>query len=174
MGVAFGPSTGISPSLGWRLMLGSTVVLPLIVCAQVYFCPESPRYEAPFLFSSSFAIASPLKTLTPCCRWYIQHNKVGKAFRSFQRLRYSNVQAARDTYYTYVGVELEREANKGKNLFTQFIELFTVPRNRRATWATWILMVGQQFCGVCGPKTPCYRRFLPLLTLQTGQHHRVL
>ncbi|KAK4083366.1 hypothetical protein Purlil1_10777 [Purpureocillium lilacinum] len=123
MGVAFGPSTGISPSLGWRLMLGSTVVLPLIVCAQVYFCPESPR-------------------------WYIQHNKVGKAFRSFQRLRYSNVQAARDTYYTYVGVELEREANKGKNLFTQFIELFTVPRNRRATWATWILMVGQQFCGV--------------------------
>lgn len=44
MGVAFGPSTGISEDLGWRLMLGSTVVLPLIVCAQVYFCPESPRY----------------------------------------------------------------------------------------------------------------------------------
>lgn len=44
MGVAFGPSTGIKPSLGWRLMLGSTVVLPLIVCVQVYFCPESPRY----------------------------------------------------------------------------------------------------------------------------------
>ncbi|KKP03724.1 hypothetical protein THAR02_04176 [Trichoderma harzianum] len=123
MGVAFGPSTGIKPSLGWRLMLGSTVVLPLIVCAQVYFCPESPR-------------------------WYIQHKKVKKAFRSFQRLRYSNIQAARDTYYTYVGVEIEREANRGKNLFTQFVELFTVPRNRRATWATWILMFGQQFCGV--------------------------
>lgn len=43
MGVAFGPSTGISPTLGWRLMLGSTVVLPVIVCIQVYFCPESPR-----------------------------------------------------------------------------------------------------------------------------------
>ncbi|RSM11894.1 hypothetical protein CEP52_002770 [Fusarium oligoseptatum] len=123
MGVAFGPSTGIDPNLGWRLMLGSTVVLPLIVCAQVYYCPESPR-------------------------WYIQHNKISKAFRSFQRLRYTNVQAARDTYYTYVGVELEREANKGKNLFTQFIELFTVPRNRRATLATWIVMFGQQFCGV--------------------------
>ncbi|RSL49319.1 hypothetical protein CEP53_009202 [Fusarium sp. AF-6] len=123
MGVAFGPSTGIDPNLGWRLMLGSTVVLPLIVCAQVYYCPESPR-------------------------WYIQHNKISKAFRSFQRLRYTNVQAARDTYYTYVGVELEREANKGKNLFTQFVELFTVPRNRRATLATWIVMFGQQFCGV--------------------------
>ncbi|POR33714.1 Uncharacterized protein TPAR_06096 [Tolypocladium paradoxum] len=123
MGVAFGPATGIPPSLGWRLMLGSTVVLPLLVCAQVYLCPESPR-------------------------WYIQHNKVDKAFRSFQRLRFSNVQAARDTYYTYVGVELEREANRGKNLFTQFVELFTVPRNRRATLATWIVMFGQQFCGV--------------------------
>ncbi|KAK5991134.1 putative polyol transporter 6 [Cladobotryum mycophilum] len=31
MGVAFGPSTGIKESLGWRLMLGSTVVLPLLV-----------------------------------------------------------------------------------------------------------------------------------------------
>lgn len=46
MGVAFGPSTGIDQDLGWRLMLGSTVVLPLIVCAQVYFCPESPRYSS--------------------------------------------------------------------------------------------------------------------------------
>lgn len=43
MGVAFG---GLAPDLGWRLMLGSTVVLPLIVCAQVYFCPESPRWVA--------------------------------------------------------------------------------------------------------------------------------
>ncbi|KEF58287.1 uncharacterized protein A1O9_06213 [Exophiala aquamarina CBS 119918] len=120
MGVAFG---GLDPDLGWRLMLGSTVVLPLIVCAQVYFCPESPR-------------------------WYIQHRKAGKAFQSFQRLRYSDVQAARDTYYTYIGVELERKAHHGKNLFTQFIELFTVPRNRRATWASWIVMFGQQFCGV--------------------------
>lgn len=74
MGVAFG---GLAPDLGWyvflgralhfaltlsrRLMLGSTVVLPLIVCAQVYFCPESPR-------------------------WLVQHNKVDKAFRSFRSM----------------------------------------------------------------------------------------
>ncbi|EXJ92376.1 hypothetical protein A1O3_00926 [Capronia epimyces CBS 606.96] len=120
MGVAFG---GLDPDLGWRLMLGSTVVLPLIVCAQVYFCPESPR-------------------------WYIQHYKSEKAFRSFQRLRFTDLQAARDTYYTYVGVELEREVHHGKNLFTQFIELFTVPRNRRAALASFIVMFGQQFCGV--------------------------
>lgn len=81
-------------------------------------------------------------------RWYIQHHRPNKAFRSFQRVRWTNLQAARDTYYTYIGVELEREANKGKNLFTQFLELFTVARNRRAALATWIVMFGQQFCGV--------------------------
>ncbi|KAL9115140.1 MAG: hypothetical protein Q9227_000934 [Pyrenula ochraceoflavens] len=120
MGVAFG---GLSDDLSWRLMLGSTVVLPIIVCAQVYFCPESPR-------------------------WLIQRDRVAKAYQSFQTLRPSDVQAARDTYYTYVGVEIERKVNHGKNFFTQFRDLFTVPRNRRATLATWIVMFMQQFCAV--------------------------
>ena len=116
MGVAFG---GLSEDLGWRLMLGSTVVLPLIVCAQVYFCPESPR-------------------------WLIQKGRVDKAFQSFVTLRPTRLQAARDTYYTYVGVELERKANRGKNILTMFRDLFTVPRNRRATLASWIVMFMQR------------------------------
>lgn len=120
MGVAFG---GLAPDLGWRLMLGSTVVLPLIVCAQVYYCPESPR-------------------------WLIQQDKVNKAFKSFRTLRPTDIQAARDLYYAYVGVELEREINKGKNFFSMLIELFTIPRNRRAALASWIVMFMQQFCGV--------------------------
>ncbi|RHZ51691.1 hypothetical protein CDV55_103622 [Aspergillus turcosus] len=120
MGVAF---MGLSDDLSWRLMLGSTVVLPLIVCTQVYFCPESPR-------------------------WLIEHNKIDKAFAAFRTLRPSDLQAARDLYYAYVGVELERKVNKGKNFFTMFIELFTIPRNRRATLASWIVMFMQQFCGV--------------------------
>ena len=120
MGVAFG---GLSDDLSWRLMLGSTVVLPLIVMAQVYFCPESPR-------------------------WLIEHNKIPQAFRSYRVIRWNDLQAARDLYYSYVGVQLEREVNKGKNFFTMFFELFTIPRNRRATFATWIVMFGQQFCGV--------------------------
>ncbi|KAF2231111.1 hypothetical protein EV356DRAFT_490827 [Viridothelium virens] len=120
MGVAFG---GLREDLAWRLILGSTVVLPILVCAQVYFCPESPR-------------------------WLIQHGKMQKAYRAFRILRKTDIQAARDLYYTHVGVEIERKINTGKNIFTQFGELFTIPRNRRATWATWIVMFGQQFCGV--------------------------
>ena len=120
MGVAF---MNVGHDLNWRLMLGSTVVLPLIVCAQVYICPESPR-------------------------WLIQHNKIHKAYTNFKILRPTELQAARDLYYAYVGVELERRINKGKNFFSMFMELFTVPRNRRATLASWIVMFMQQFCGV--------------------------
>ncbi|KAJ9366027.1 hypothetical protein DTO280E4_323 [Paecilomyces variotii] len=120
MGVAF---MSLSDDLSWRLMLGSTVVLPVIVCAQVYFCPESPR-------------------------WLIEHGKINKAFQSFRVLRNSDIEAARDLYYAYVGVELEKNVNKGKNFFTMFMELFTVPRNARATLASWIVMFMQQFCGV--------------------------
>ena len=122
MGVAFG---GLAADLGWRLMLGSTVVLPLVVCAQVYFCPESPR-------------------------WLIQKKRVAKAYQSFRTLRPTDLQAARDTYYTFVGVELERKVNQGKNFFTQIIELFSIPRNRRGAFASWIVMFMQQFVRASG------------------------
>lgn len=108
MGVAFG---GLEPNLAWRLILSFTVVLPAIVCAQVYYCPESPR-------------------------WLIQNNKRKKAFYSSQQLRTTDLQACRDLYYTHVGVELEHKVNAGKNFFTMFIELFSVPRNRRAAFVS--------------------------------------
>lgn len=120
IGVAFG---GLEPDLAWRLMLGSTVVLPLLVCAQVYYCPESPR-------------------------WLIQHNKVEKAFRSFRTLRPTELQAARDIYYAYVGVEMERKINRGKGFWHMLLELFTIPRNARATAASTIVMWLQQYCAV--------------------------
>jgi hypothetical protein len=68
MGVAF---MNVGNDLNWRLMLGSTVVLPLIVCTQVYMCPESPR-------------------------WLIQHDKIPKAYENFKILRPTEIQAAHD------------------------------------------------------------------------------
>lgn len=138
MGVAFG---SLAPNLAWRLILGSTVVLPILVCAQVYFCP-----------GESSSPVQPKVKLTPAesPRWLIQHGKVKKAYLAFRILRNTDLQAARDLYYTFIGVELEAKINRGKNLFTMFWELFSIPRNRRAALATWIVMFGQQFCGVNG------------------------
>ncbi|KAH9948984.1 hypothetical protein B0H21DRAFT_731013 [Amylocystis lapponica] len=63
----------------------------------------------------------------------------------YTSLRNSPLQAARDLYYIHVLLKAEEELTTGRNLF---FELFTVPRNRRATLAAFTVMFMQQFCGV--------------------------
>jgi hypothetical protein len=80
----------------------------------------------------------------------MKKRKYAKAYRSFLRLRNTPLQAARDLYYTHCLLEQEevliREAgiNPKSNFFTRFVELFTIPRVRRATQASGIVMIGQQ------------------------------
>ncbi|KAI0633858.1 hypothetical protein C8Q77DRAFT_819219 [Trametes polyzona] len=114
------PDTHNIHGLNWRLMLGSAGVPALFIMSQVYFCPESPR-------------------------WLINKGRYDKAYDSLRRLRQSSLQAARDLYYIHVLLEAEQEIQSGRNLF---LELFTVPRNRRATLASTIVMFMQQFCGI--------------------------
>jgi len=115
--VAFG---GIEDNVAWRLMLGSTVVAPVIVCAMIYAAPESPR-------------------------WYISKGRYVDAHASMLRLRATPLQAARDLFYTNALLETEADIQRGRNLF---LELFRVPRNRRAVQASGLVMFMQQFCGV--------------------------
>lgn len=110
----------ISDHVAWRLMLGSTVIPPLFVCAQVYFVPESPR-------------------------WYIKKNRHGKAFESLCRFRNTPVQAARDLFYMQTMIAIGEEMNKGRS---QLLDLIIIPRNRRALWPALWNAFGQQFCGI--------------------------
>ncbi|KAF9264194.1 hypothetical protein L218DRAFT_926497 [Marasmius fiardii PR-910] len=107
--------------LNWRLMLGSAGVPALLLAAQVYFCPESPR-------------------------WYMLKGRYRDAFNSLARLRHTKLQAARDIFYIHVLLEAEKDINAHRR--NRFFELFTVPRNRRATAASFIVMFMQQFCGI--------------------------
>jgi hypothetical protein len=104
----------------WRWMLGSTAIPPMFVMAQVYLCPESPR-------------------------WHMERGHFAKAFRSFMRLRNTPVQASRDMYYAYKLLEVERAAREGKNLWKEF---FLKKRNQRAAQSSFFVMFMQQFCGV--------------------------
>ncbi|KAH7922136.1 hypothetical protein BV22DRAFT_1017951 [Leucogyrophana mollusca] len=106
--------------LNWRLMLGSAGIPGLIVCMQVLWAPESPR-------------------------WLIGKGRYQEAYNELCRLRFGTVQAARDLYYIHVLLEAENEMKKGRN---RVLEMFTIPRNRNAALASWIVMFGQQFCGV--------------------------
>jgi MFS family permease len=107
--------------LNWRLMLASAGIPALIVIAQVFFCPESPR-------------------------WLMSKGRYAEAYRSLERLRSDPLLASRDLYcesfiYFYcltgksniridihVLLEVENSINRGNRLK----ELFTIPRNRRA------------------------------------------
>ncbi|EGN94806.1 hypothetical protein SERLA73DRAFT_187864 [Serpula lacrymans var. lacrymans S7.3] len=116
----FVPNKHNATGLNWRLMLGSAGIPGLIVCSQVMFAPESPR-------------------------WLISKGRYHDAYKELCRLRLGTVQAARDLYYIHVLLEAENEMKRGRN---RVVEMFTIPRNRNAALASWIVMFGQQFCGV--------------------------
>jgi sugar porter (SP) family MFS transporter len=110
-------------AISWRLQFGSAFIPAVPLWAGVYFCPESPR-------------------------WYIKKGKYMNAYQSLRRLRNTELQAARDLYYIYAQVRLEIELVKKSNYVTRFIELFTIPRIRRATLASFTVMIAQQMCGI--------------------------
>ena len=114
-----GDGPGASQFAPWRWMLGSTAIPPMFVCAQVYFCPESPR-------------------------WYMEKKRFDKAFQSFCALRNHPIQAARDMYYSYKLLQVEAGEREGKNLL---VEIFARKRNRRAAQSAAFVMFMQQFCG---------------------------
>lgn len=116
-----------SGHIAWRLQLGSAFVPAVPLVLGIWFCPESPR-------------------------WLLKKHKVGKAYKSLLRLRNTPLQAARDLYFihaqlAYEDVLLEEKGlSKHSNMFFRFIELFTIPRLRRATQASGVVMIAQQVC----------------------------
>ncbi|RMY88901.1 hypothetical protein D0862_10327 [Hortaea werneckii] len=116
-------------SIAWRLQLGSAFIPAVPLVLGIYFCPESPR-------------------------WYLKKGKVLSAFKSLCRLRNTPLQAARDVYYIQAQLDQEKRMieesglAKTDNFVNRCIELFTIPRVRRATQASGIVMIAQQMCGI--------------------------
>ncbi|KAJ5094113.1 hypothetical protein N7456_009974 [Penicillium angulare] len=110
-------------SISWRLQLGSAFIPAVPLVIGVYFCPESPR-------------------------WYIRRGEMGKAYQSLCRLRNTPLQAARDLYYIHAQIAIEQSVIGDSNYVTRFVELFTIPRVRRATLASFTVMIAQQMCGI--------------------------
>lgn len=116
--------------IAWRLQFGSAFIPAVPLLIGTYFCPESPR-------------------------WYLKKRKYQQAWNSLLKLRNTPLQAARDLYYIHILLEQEkmhiRDAGyTSNNMFSRFLQLFTVPRIRRATWASGIVMISQQMCGEKG------------------------
>ncbi|KAK1624693.1 hypothetical protein BDP81DRAFT_106492 [Colletotrichum phormii] len=120
---------GKTGEIAWRLQFGSAFIPAVPLVIGTYFCPESPR-------------------------WYLKKGRHLKAWGSLKRLRNTELQAARDLYYIHSLLEYEETMVKEaglkvtSNMFTRFVELFTIARIRRATWASGIVMIAQQMCGI--------------------------
>lgn len=114
--------------ISWRLQLGSAFIPAVPLILGIWWCPESPR-------------------------WLMTKGRHSQAYASLLRLRNSPLQAARDLYMIHATLATEREMlqqsgfSKQDNMFVRFMELFTVPRLRRATQASGIVMIAQQMCG---------------------------
>lgn len=112
----------------WRWQLAGPIVptVPLLVMLQM--CPESPA-------------------------WYIKNGEqYDKAFQSLCRLRNTEIQAAKDVYSIYL--QRRAKAKTGSLEESTFgrkvLELLTKPRIRRATTASYVVMLSQQLCGSKG------------------------
>jgi hypothetical protein len=110
-------------TIAWRLQLGSAFIPAVPLAVLIFFCPESPR-------------------------WLMKKGKYQKAFKSFQRLRHTELIAARDLYYAHVQLAHENSIIQGKTYLSRFTELFTIPRVRRGTLAASVVMLAQQMCGI--------------------------
>ena len=114
--------------IAWRLQLGSAFIPAVPLVMGIWFCPESPR-------------------------WLMKKGRHNKAYKSLLRLRTTPLQAARDLYYIHAQLVYEEllieemGVAKTDNFFTRFLEIFTIPRLRRATQASGIVMIAQQMCG---------------------------
>jgi hypothetical protein len=136
LGTAFGIFLGTCANLvvvntghiAWRLQLGSAFIPAVPLLLGIWFCPESPR-------------------------WLLSKDNPRKAYESLLRLRNSPLQASRDLYYIHAQIKMEArllresEFTKGGSTLARALELFTVPRIRRATQASGIVMIAQQMCG---------------------------
>jgi MFS family permease len=122
--------------IAWRLQLGSAFIPAVPLVLGIWFCPESPR-------------------------WLMKKGRHAQAYQSLLRLRSTPLQAARDLYYIHAQLVYEEllieemGVAKTDNFFTRFIEIFTIPRLRRATQASGIVMIAQQMCGSKWPPIFC-------------------
>ena len=74
----------------------------------------------------------------------MKRDRYPQAFKSLAALRFHPVQAARDLYYIHCQLEIESSIVGKSNYVTRFLQLFTIPRVRRATLASFTVMIAQQ------------------------------
>ena len=121
------------------------------------------RLSSPLCPSPSASSSAPVCTVLhsqdffsnvePCSespRWLMKKNRYPEAYHSLVRLRHTELQAARDLYYIHVQLQKDSESKiiPIGTYFDRLTELFINRRVRRATLASFVVMLAQQLCGI--------------------------
>ncbi|KKA30873.1 hypothetical protein TD95_000741 [Thielaviopsis punctulata] len=124
LGTAFNMAVyHVSHNINWRLMLGAPGIPAIPLLALIYLCPESPR-------------------------WLMKKGRYADAWKSIIQLRNDPILAARDMYNIHAQMQIENRIIVRGNYFKRVVELFTIPRIRRANLAAVTVMLAQQMCGI--------------------------
>jgi MFS family permease len=129
-------------AISWRLQLGSAFIPAVPLVTGVFFCPGKRERQKLQDLVNTFS-----DTYTESPRWLMKKGRYQTAFESLLKLRNNPIQAARDVYYIHVLLVEESRIVGKSNYITRFGELFTIPRVRRATLASFTVMIAQQMCG---------------------------
>ena len=78
----------------------------------------------------------------------MKKDRYAEAWVSMAKLRNHPIQVARDIFYIHSQLELEIQLLRNSSYHQRFVELFTIPRVRRATLAAFTVMIAQQMCGI--------------------------
>lgn len=105
---------------GWRFMLGSTLVFSTILFCGVFLLPESPR-------------------------WLMSKGKEGRAWNVWKSLRnVEEEESLLEFLQMRQTLHAEEEQVKNEKVWERYLELFIVPRDRRAfVYAMMMIMLGQ-------------------------------
>jgi hypothetical protein len=98
----------------------------------------------------------------------MKKNRYEKAYKSLLRLRHHEIQAARDLYYIHCQLQIEASIVGKSNYVSRFVQLFTIPRVRRATLASFVVMIAQQMVSL---DIHASSRDLVLTDTVRNQHH---
>lgn len=111
----------------WRLQLAVPFIPAVPLLIMVYMCPESPA-------------------------WHMKAGRFDRAYQSLSQLRNVEVQAAKELYASYLQQQARSKSTSlsstSASYLFRFTELFSVPRIRNATIASYTVMLSQQLCGI--------------------------
>lgn len=115
----------LGPDIIWRYQLAAPLLPTVPLLLFVYLCPESPA-------------------------WHFKRDQYRAGYVSLIKLRNTKLQAARETYSTYLSRrrDLATRTSAAQSFISKLHSLFTVPRNRHAMYASYTAMLSQQICGI--------------------------